>query len=123
MTNYSVSSVDEYIKASPEIAWPHLNILRELMLSAVENIDEGIHYGKPYYKYHGYVAGFDVYKRHIGFELWTDQLSAEDREVLEDMGYKTGSRTFQIRYDQAVPIDIIKRLVQEQARVNVARTK
>lgn len=123
MTNYSAKTVDEFIDAAPVIARPHLEALRKLVLSAVPGAEEGIHYGKPYYKYHGYLAGFDTYKHHIGLELWTEQLNTEDREILESMGYKTGSRTFQIRYDQQIPTEITERLLKEQARLNKVKTE
>lgn len=116
MTNYSAKNVDEYIASAPEEARPHLKELRAIVKSAVPEAEEGIHYGKPYYKYHGkYLAGFDTYKNHIGFEIWADQLKSEDRKMLEEKGYRTGSRTFQIQYDQKVPTAVIKKLIKAQA--------
>ncbi len=120
MTNYSVKNVEEYIAAAPEEARLHLRELREAMLSAVPEAEEKIGYGKPYYKYHGWVAGFDVYKQHIGFEVW-DGLESEDRKKLEELGYKTGSVTFQIRYDQKVPAAMVKKMVKAQVKLNEAK--
>lgn len=80
--------------------------------------EEGISYGKPCYKYHGMLAGFDAYKNHIGFEIWADELQNEDRKTLEEKGYKPGSRTFQIRYDQKVPTAVIKKMLEVQAKIN-----
>lgn len=122
MTNYSVKNVDEFIAASPQEAQPHLREIRKLVRAAVPEADEQIGYGKPYYKHHKWVAGFDVYKSHIGFEIW-DGLSSEDREQLEEAGYKTGSTSFQVRYDQKVPAAIITRLVKAQARLNEEKVK
>lgn len=113
MTNYTVKDIDEYITNALPEARPHLEKLREVVESAIQEAEGGIHYGKPYYKYHGkYVAGFDVYKNHIGFEIWADQLAAEDRKTLEEKGYKTGSRTFQIQYNQKVPTTIITKMIK-----------
>lgn len=117
MTNYSVKNVNEYIDAAPQEARPHLQEIRAAVKSAIPHAEEKIGYGKPYYKYHGWVAGFDVYKNHIGFEVW-DGLEDEDRKSLEETGYKTGSVTFQIKYDQKVPVAIIEKLVKTQARLN-----
>lgn len=122
MTNYSVKNVDAFISAAPQEARAHLIEIRAAVQSAVPKAEEKIGYGKPYYKYHGWVVGFDVYKHHIGFEVW-DGLQVEDREELEAQGYKTGSVTFQIRYDQKVPTTIIKKLVKAQARINEVNKK
>jgi uncharacterized protein YdhG (YjbR/CyaY superfamily) len=122
MANYTVKSVDEYIAAAPKVAQSHLTEIRSVVESVIPEFEKEIGYGKPYYKYHGWVAGLDVYKNHIGFEIW-DGLRPADREMLEGKGYKTGSVTFQIRYDQKVPTEIIKRLVKAQAKLNEAKAE
>jgi uncharacterized protein len=58
---------------------------------------------------------------HISFEIWADELRSSDRKVLEDKGYKTGKRTFQIRYDQKVPSSLIKAMVKALAKDNEAK--
>ncbi|HMS22758.1 MAG TPA: DUF1801 domain-containing protein [Candidatus Levybacteria bacterium] len=122
MTNYLVKSVDEYISAAPKEARAHLEEIRKAVVSAAPKAEEQIGYGKPYYKYHTWVVGFDALKRHISFEIWNG-LSDEDRIVLKEKGYKTGSVTFQIRYDQKVPTAVIKKLVQRQMKLNELKSK
>jgi uncharacterized protein YdhG (YjbR/CyaY superfamily) len=92
------------------------------MTAAVPDAEEGLRYGKPYYTFHGMLAGFDAYKQHIGVEIWTDKLDEKDRAALEAKGYKTGSRTLQVTFDQVVPSAIIRRMVKAQAKAN-ARSK
>jgi uncharacterized protein YdhG (YjbR/CyaY superfamily) len=123
MTNYSAKSVGKYISAAPKEARSHLREIRAAVKSAVPNAEEGISYGKPYYKYHGMLAGFDAYKNHIGFEIWADKLERDDRKKLKEKGYKTGSRTFQVGYDQKVPSALIKKMVKAQAKINEAKSK
>lgn len=123
MTNYSVKTVPEYIKAAPKEAKPHLKEIRAAVQSAIPKADERIGYGKPYYKTSRWVVGFDVYTRHIGFEVWDGQLPGDIRRALEDKGYKTGSKTFQIRYDQKVPIAMIKKIAKAQAKVEADKVK
>lgn len=120
MTNYSVKNVDEYIAAAPKGAQAHLREIRSVVKAAIPQAEEKIGYGKPYYKYHGWVAGFDVYKSHVGFEVW-DGLQDEVRKTLEEKGYKTGSVTFQIPYNQKVPAAIITKLVKAQAKLNESK--
>ncbi len=121
MPNYTVTSVDDYISKAPDVSKPHLMEIRAAVESALPTFEKEIGYGKPYYKYHGWVVGFDVYKNHIGFEVW-DGFSDEKRTLLENSGYKTGSVTFQIRYDQHVPTTIIRSLVEAQAKLNETKS-
>lgn len=121
MTNYSAKSVSGYIAAAPKEARAHLKEIRMAIKSAAPKAEEGISYGKPYYKYHGMLAGFDAYKHHIGFEIWAAKLESDDRKKLKEKGYKTGSRTFQIAYDQKVPSAMIKKMVKAQAKINEAK--
>ncbi len=114
MTNYSVKNVDEYIQAAPYEARSHLEEIREAVKAAIPEAEEKIGYGKPYYKYHRWLVGFDVYKQHVGFEIWDGQLPGETRKLLEERGYKTGNKTFQIRYNQKVPGALIKQLAKAQ---------
>src|SRR5688500_13393237 len=123
MTNYSAKSVSQYISAASKEARAHLKEIRAAVKSAIPKAEEGIRYGKPYYKYHGMLAGFDAYKNHIGFEIWADKLESDARKKLKEKGYKTGSRTFQIGHDQKVPSAMIKKMVKAQAKINKAKNK
>ncbi len=118
MTNYSVTNVDEFISAAPKEAHSHLHEIRAVVKSVLPNAEEKIGYGKPYYKQQRWIVGFDVYKQHIGFEIWEGQLQSEIRAELEEKGYKTGSKTFQIRYDQSVPTSIIQKIIHVQEKLS-----
>lgn len=116
MTNYSVKTVTEYIQAASKDARPHLKEIRAAVTAALPKATEQIGYGKPYYKTTRWVVGYDAYTHHIGFEIWDGQLPKELRQALEDKGYKTGNKTFQIRFDQKVPIALIRKIVKAQAK-------
>lgn len=118
MTNYSARDVDEYISAAPEQARAHLKKVRAAIKAAVPEAEEEISWGKPYYKFHGMLGGFDAFKNHVSFEVWAEALKDEQRKALEELGYETGKRTFQIGYDQAVPTSAIKSLLKAQAKAN-----
>jgi uncharacterized protein len=96
MTNYSVKTVSKYIAAAPKEARAHLREIRSAVKSAVPKVEEGISYGKPYYKYHGMLAGFDAYKNHIGFEIWTSKLAADDRKKLKEKDIKREAEHFKL---------------------------
>jgi uncharacterized protein YdhG (YjbR/CyaY superfamily) len=118
MTNHNVKTVNEFIKESAKDARPHLKELQALIQATVKGVEETISYGKPYYKLNGHLVGFDAYKQHIGFEIYEGQLDEEHRSKLEEKGYKTGSKGFQISFDQKVPVAIVKKVVKRQVSVN-----
>jgi uncharacterized protein YdhG (YjbR/CyaY superfamily) len=121
VTNYSVKDVDGYVSAAPEYARSHLEQIRSAVKSAVPEAEEGISWGKPYYRNRGMLGGFDAFKNHVSFEIWADALADEDRKALEEQGYKTGKRTFQIRYDQKVPSARIEAMLRAQAKANLSK--
>jgi len=88
--------VDAYIVGANPDARPHLEAVRKVILATIPGVEEGISYGVPFYKYHGQLAGFAVYKNHVSFGVSAGGLQPGDREALERKGYKTGTRTVQI---------------------------
>jgi len=116
----SAKTVDQFVADAPAEARPVLERIRTIVKAAVPDVDETMGYGKPYYKYHGWMTGITLYTKHLGVEMW-DGLSAEDREALEALGYKTGSKNFQIRYDQEAPAELLVQLVKAQAQRNEAK--
>lgn len=106
--------VDSYIANASNEARPTLEELREMIKSAVPEAEEMISYNVPFYEFHGTHVGFTAFKNHATFGIGADALRGEDREILEEKGYKTGKETIQIRYDQAVPTTEIRRLLDSK---------
>jgi uncharacterized protein YdhG (YjbR/CyaY superfamily) len=120
MRNYSAIDVDGYIADAPQEARSKLRELRAVVKSAAPKAVEGISWGIPFYKYHGLLAGFAAFKKHVGFGF-AAALQSEDRKMLEEKGYTTGKKTVQIKFDQKVPATVIKRMLKERARLNEAK--
>ena len=120
MKTSSAKTIDAFIAESPAEARPVLERIREIVNVAVPDVEETMGYGKPYYKHHGWMTGVTLYTKHLGIEIW-DGLSDADREELESLGYKTGSKNFQVTYDQEVPTELLTRLVKAQATRNEAK--
>ena len=117
MKGSSAKTVDEFVHESPQEARPVLERIRTVVKQAVPDVEETMGYGKPYYKYYGWMTGVTLYTKHLGVEIW-DGLSGADRQKLEALGYKTGSKNFQIQYNQAVPAELLTQLVKAQAERN-----
>lgn len=120
MKNYSAKDVDSYIASSDREARPKLEELRRIMKSTIPEVEEGISWGVPFYKYNGVLAGFAAFKSHVSFGLCA-VLQSKDREMLEKKGYTTGKKTIQIKFDQKVPTIIVKQILKAKAKMNEAK--
>jgi uncharacterized protein YdhG (YjbR/CyaY superfamily) len=122
MKNYLAKNVDEYIASAQKEARSKLREIRAVIKSAVPKAEEGISWGVPFYKYHGVLAGFAALKNHVDFGLVT-VLQSKDRKILEERGYMTGKKTIQIRFDQKVPITLIKKILKAKAKMNETKSR
>ncbi|MFX0057577.1 MAG: iron chaperone [Candidatus Heimdallarchaeota archaeon] len=113
--------VDSYIANSSREARPILKEIREIIKSTIPKAEERIWYGVPFYKFHGELAGFAAYKKHISFGFGAGVLQNKDRKMLEEKGYKTGKGTMQIKFDQKVPTSAIKKILKAKAEMNEAK--
>lgn len=117
MRNYKAKDVSAYIAGSAKEAQPTLKEIRRIVKATIPNVEERISWGVPFYRHHGLLAGYAVFKRHVSFGLCA-VLDSKERAVLEKKGYKTGSKTVQIRFDQKVPVAAIKRILKAKAKIN-----
>ena len=120
MRNYRAKDVDSYIAGSDRKSHSTLKEIRKIIKSTIPKVEEGISWGVPFYRYHGLLAGFAVFKNHASFGLCA-VLPDADRKALEKKGYKTGSKTIQIRFDQKAPIAAIKKILKARAKINEAK--
>ena len=120
MSDEKPQDVDSYVAGAPEDARPILEALRAVFRSVVPDVEEKISWGVPFYRHHGALGGYAVYKGHVSFGC-DAALQETEREALERDGYRTGKKTVQIRFGQKVPVAAIRRIVKAQARANEAR--
>lgn len=120
MRNYKAKSVNDYISGSAPESQPTMRELRRIIKTTVPGAKEGISWGVPFYKYYGMLGGFSVFKAHVSFGL-AFAFDEKVRKALEAKGYKTGSKTVQIRFDQKVPAAIVKKIVRAKAKENEAK--
>lgn len=113
--------VDSYIANSSIEARPILEGLRKIIKSTIPEVEEGISWNVPFYKYHGELVGFAAYKKHVSFGIGAAVLQNEDRKMLEEKGYKTGKGTIQIKFDQKIPTTEIRGLLKAKAKMNEAK--
>ena len=109
--------VDSYITNSDEEARPIMEELRRIIKSIIPEVEESISWRVPFYRHHGALVGFAVYKNHVSLGFAT-QLESEDRKMLEEKGFKTGNKTIQIKFNQKVPAAEIRQILKAKAIFN-----
>ena len=117
----NIKDVDSYIESSAIVAHPILEEIRKVIKSTVQEVEEGISYGFPFYKYHGALAHFAEYKNHVAIGFGSD-LQDKDREILEKNGYAIGQKRIQIKFDQKVPTTVIREILKTQAKMNESKS-
>jgi uncharacterized protein len=122
MKNYKAANVDEYIATAPQEAQVKLREMRAVIKAAVPKAEEGISWGVPFYKYHGALTGFATFKNHVSFGL-AFVFHDNDRKMLEEKGYTTGSKTVQIKFDQKVPSAVISQMLKARAKINEVKKR
>ncbi len=123
MKKTSYENVDSYIAGQTAESRPMLEKLRKTILSTVPDAEELIRWNAPFYKYHGFLAGFAAYKNHIRFGTVGSQIDDQMRKTLEEKGYIVLERAVQIRYNQNVPVPELIRILKIKAEINVKTRK
>jgi uncharacterized protein YdhG (YjbR/CyaY superfamily) len=109
----TTKDVDAYIAAAPKAAQPLLRQLRELIRSAAPKAEERISYGMPYYRYHGHLVYFSIFKNHIG--LYPAGYADQHPEMKK---YMTSKGTYRFSLDEPLPVALIRRFVKTRVREN-----
>ncbi len=109
------SEVDRYISNAPPELQEKLRQLRRAILDAIPEATERISYGMPYYDYHGRLAYFGLFKRHIGLYIPSPVIDEHKHELA---GYHAVQATVHLPLDQDLPIALIQKLVSARARMN-----
>jgi len=112
------SNVEAYIAAATPAAQDKLRELRRCIRSILPSADEKIWYGVPFYHQGGEVIGFSVARHHVSLGVGAKVLPTDRRQKLEAMGYHTGSCTVQIRFDQKLPVALLRRMLREKVKLN-----
>lgn len=122
MNKQTPKDVESYIVNSPQEAHNILRELREIIVSVVPDAEEKISYNVPFYKYHGEFVGFAAYKKHVSFGFGADILQSQERDMLAEKGYTLGKGTLQIKFNQKVPTEEIKKILIDKAKMNEAQS-
>jgi len=113
-TKTDFRSVDEYIKAFPKDVQDLLEKMRQTVKKAAPGAVEVISYQMPTFKLKGKnLVYFAAFKNHIGFYPVPSGVAAFKKELSP---YKQGKGSVQFPFDQPVPYDLVRRIVQFRAK-------
>ena len=112
----TLKSVDEYISIFPNDIQEILISVRKVIQENAPMAIEDIAYGMPAYKTDGkplvYFGGF---KNHLGFYATP---SGHEEFAKELAIYKQGKGSVQFPWDEPIPFDLIRRIVQYRVNEN-----
>jgi uncharacterized protein YdeI (YjbR/CyaY-like superfamily) len=81
--------IDAYIAKSADFAKPILTHIREVVHSAVPDVEETLKWSMPAFMHHGILCGMAAFKQHAAFNLWKGSLvvgSDGDRDAMGQFG-------------------------------------
>lgn len=113
---HTFKTVDEYIKGAPKEVQEKLKELCAAIKTAAPEAVEKISYGMPFYSYKGRLVYFAYAKKYIGIYAIFEPVRAKYRAELK--GYEMSKGTIRFPLHEKLPIALIKKLVEAQAREN-----
>ena len=116
----SPDSIDSYIAQFPSDVQTRLQQLRKSILKLAPGATEAMSYQIPTFKLNGNLVHFAAFKKHIGFYPGAAGIAAFQDELA---GYKSAKGSVQFPLDQALPLDLVKKIVKFRVAQNLAAPK
>lgn len=117
----NTNNIEEYFKKYPKGVQELLEQIRVTIRRIAPTAEESISYGMPAYKLYGKpLVYFAAYENHIGFYATPTGHSAFSKELSK---YKQGKGSVQFPLDQAIPLNLISKIVKYRVKENLERTK
>ncbi|MBK6365900.1 MAG: DUF1801 domain-containing protein [Polaromonas sp.] len=118
--NAQIDSIDTYIAQFPDDVQARLQKLRTTILNLAPGATEAMSYQIPTFKLNGNLVHFAAFKKHIGFYPGAAGIAAFQDELA---GYKSAKGSVQFPLDQALPLDLVKKIVKFRVIQNLAAPK
>lgn len=109
-------SIDSYITQFPDDVQARLQKLRTTILNLAPGATEAMSYQIPTFKLNGNLVHFAAFKKHIGFYPGAAGIAAFQDELA---GYKSAKGSVQFPLDQALPLDLVKKIVEFRVAQNL----
>ena len=104
-----MAAVDEYLASLTDEQRAALQRVRDAVRAEVEDVDEGISYGIPGFKYRGkYLLGYAAFTNHLSVFPGPEAVDAVRGELA---GFKTSKGTIQFTLAPPLPESVLRKLV------------
>lgn len=107
------ATIEEYIQAAPPAGQPHLRRLYDLLRSVAPEAQAVIKWNQPFFVEPRFLFSFTACKAHLNFAPTPAALEAFRAEF---EAYGTTKNYLQVRYDQPLPEDLIRRIAEHRLR-------
>jgi len=112
------ATIDDYIASKPMDVQPVLESVRRAIRKAAPQIEEAISYQIPTFKLDGkYLVYFGAWKKHFSIYPVPHVDEAFAKELAQ---YRSGKGTLQFGFQEAIPYDLIERVVAHLLRERLA---
>ena len=113
------STIAEYIRAAPAAGQPHLRRIHAILQEVAPKAEQTIKWGMPFFIEPRFLFSFSACKAHLNFAPSAATLE-HFREQLQ--GQRTTKNYLQVRYDEALPEALIRRIAKQQLQAVRARS-
>jgi uncharacterized protein YdhG (YjbR/CyaY superfamily) len=107
-------TITEYIQAAPRQAHPHLRRLHAILKSVAPEAEETIKWGVPFFIEPRFLFSFSAFKTHCVFAPSPEALERFRNEL---KAHKTTKNYLQIRYDQPLPEELVRKIAGYRLKV------
>jgi uncharacterized protein YdhG (YjbR/CyaY superfamily) len=114
----SITTIDQYIAASPEELRPLLTEMRATIKSAAPEATERISYRIPTFCLHGNLVHFAAFRNHIGFYPTPSAIAAFEDELRP---YEKAKGSVRFPIDEPLPLDLIRSIVRFRVEENTPK--
>jgi uncharacterized protein YdhG (YjbR/CyaY superfamily) len=104
----------------PENIQVLLESMRQAIHEAAPEAQETISYQMPTFRQNGNLVHFAAYKKHIGFYPTPSGIEAFKDELSR---YESAKGSVRFPLDQALPLDLVRRIVEFRVKENLAKKR
>lgn len=117
MAKTDYKTINEYHRAYPAELQERMQSIRDLVHKVVPEVEEVISYQIPCFKYKGYLIYYSAYPKHISLShpFSARLLKTFEKELKK---YKVSKSAIQFPNSEALPLDLIKRIVEFRKKEN-----
>ncbi len=113
--NQAIRTIDDYIQMFPIQVQKKLESIRKLIKELAPEAQEKISYQMPTFYLNGNLVHFAAFKTHIGFYPTPSGISEFQKDLAK---YKNGKGSVQFPIEEALPMELIRRMVKFRIEKN-----